>query len=152
VYRRVPAGSLIGAMAAMYGFTPFTVAVGTSYFERLAARDAPLLAAAKATPDFAAFVAATPGGAPPLAKSPGAPLHACQGARHWLSAVHLACIYVAAKNVEFVPYKRLLQTMLSHVHGCEVSAEAAAGLELEVLQGLDWRLGPFYRTARALRF
>lgn len=139
-------------MAAMYGFTPFTVAVGTSYFERLAARDAPLLAAAKATPDFAAFVAATPGGAPPLAKSPGAPLHACQGARHWLSAVHLACIYVAAKNVEFVPYKRLLQTMLSHVHGCEVSAEAAAGLELEVLQGLDWRLGPFYRTARALRF
>lgn len=64
--------------------------------------------------------------------------------------VHLACIYVAAKNVEYVPYKRLLQTMLSHVHGCEVSPEAAAALELEVLQGLDWRLGPFFRTARRL--
>ena len=150
VYRRVPAASLIGAMAAMYGFTPFTVAVGTSYFERLAARDAPLLAAARATPDFAPFVAATPAVAPALPKSPGVPLHTCQGPRHWLTAVHLACIYVAAKNVEYVPYKRLLQTMLSHVHGCEVSAEAAAALEVEVLQGLDWRLGPFFRTARQL--
>ena len=86
-YRRVPAESLIGAMAAMYGFTPFTVAVGTSYFERLAARDAVLLAAAKAMPDFAPFVAATPAVAPALPKSPGVPLHTCQGPRHWLTAV-----------------------------------------------------------------
>lgn len=64
-----------------------------------------------------------------------------------LTAVHLACIYVAAKNVEFVPYKKLLSTMLSHVHHREVPANAAAELELEVLEALNWRLGPFYRPA-----
>lgn len=49
-----------------------------------------------------------------------------------LTAVHLACIYIAAKNVEFVPYKKLLSTMLSHVHNQEVDANVAANLELEV--------------------
>ena len=46
--------------------------------------------------------------------------------------MHLACIYIAAKNVEFVPYKKLLSTMLSHVHNQEVDANVAANLELEV--------------------
>ena len=46
--------------------------------------------------------------------------------------MHLACIYIAAKNVEFVPYKKLLSTMLSHVHNQEVDANVAASLELEV--------------------
>ncbi len=66
-----------------------------------------------------------------------------------LTAIHLACIYIAAKNVEFVPYKKLLSTMLSHVHNREVAATAAADLELEVLQALQWRLGPFFRPAQA---
>lgn len=66
-----------------------------------------------------------------------------------LTAIHLACIYIAAKNVEFVPYKKLLSTMLSHVHNREVPANAAADLELEVLQALQWRLGPFYRPAHS---
>ena len=58
------------------------------------------LQAARGCPDFAPFM----GGIPVLplksTKSVGAPLHQCQTARHWLLAVHLTCIYVAAKNVE----------------------------------------------------
>ncbi len=51
--------------------------------------------------------------------------------------------------MEFVPYKKLLSTMLSHVHNREVAANAAAELELEVLQALQWRLGPFFRPAQS---
>ncbi|KAK9905479.1 hypothetical protein WJX75_000657 [Coccomyxa subellipsoidea] len=147
IYRHVPEESLIGCMATMYGFTPFTISVGTAYFERLAARDPTLLAAAHATPEFAAFVAATPVESSVQAACPIGFAHIHLGPKHWLTAIHLACIYIAAKNVEFVPYKKLLSTMLSHVHNREVPANAAADLELEVLQALQWRLGPFYRPA-----
>lgn len=71
-------------------------------------------------------------------------MHACR-----LTAVHLACIYIAAKNVEFVPYKRLLSTMLSHIYNGEPPQDAAPQLELEVLHALDWRLGPFFRPVHA---
>ena len=77
-------------------------------------------------------------------KSVGAPLHQCQTARHWLLAVHLTCIYVAAKNVEVVPYVHLLQTMLQCLHGLIVTQDQAEDLELEVLVALEWRLGPFF--------
>ncbi|CAK0782514.1 hypothetical protein CVIRNUC_005732 [Coccomyxa viridis] len=148
IYRRIPDDSLIGCMAAMYGFTPFTISVGTSYFERLAAKDPTLLQTARSTPEFAAFVAATPmeGGS---VKAPIGAAHRHLGAKHWLTAVHLACIYIAAKNVEFVPYKRLLSTMLSHIYNGEPPQDAAPQLELEVLHALEWRLGPFFRPVHA---
>lgn len=70
-------------MAAMYGFTPFTISVGTAYFERIAARDHTLLGAARATPEFAAFVAATPvEPASPCARSIGGG-HMHLGPKHW---------------------------------------------------------------------
>ncbi|KAK9901355.1 hypothetical protein WJX75_008219 [Coccomyxa subellipsoidea] len=148
-YRHVPEESLIGCMATMYGFTPCTISVGTAYFERIAARDPTLLAAARATPEFTTFVAATPADTPSKAGRPIGSAHIHLGPKHWLTAIHLACIYIAAKNVEFVPYKKLLSTMLSHVHNQEVAANAAADLELEVLQALQWRLGPFFRPAQS---
>lgn len=77
-------------------------------------------------------------------KSVGWPLHQSQGDRRWLLAVHLACIYIAAKNVEVVPYKHLLKTMLERLHGVPISAKQAERLELEVLMALDWRLGPYF--------
>ncbi len=82
IYRRIPDDSLIGCMAAMYGFTPFTISVGTSYFERLAAKDPTLLQTARSTPEFAAFVAATPmeGGS---VKAPIGAAHRHLGAKHW---------------------------------------------------------------------
>jgi hypothetical protein len=76
------------------------------------------------------------------------PAHACR-----LTAVHLACIYIAAKNVEYVPYKKLLSTMLAHVHNREVGASAAADLELEVQRRSLPPSSPLLRTspARTLR-
>ena len=60
---------------------------------------------------------------PQIRKPVGHPLHSCQTLRHWLLAVHLTCIYIAAKNVEMVPYKHLLRTMLQNVHGLEVTPD-----------------------------
>ena len=88
IYRRIPEESLIGCMAAMYGFSPFTISVGTSYFERLAARDPCLMAAARATPEFTAFVAATPVEAPALPRPIGA-AHMHLGPKHWCARTAL---------------------------------------------------------------
>ena len=96
------------------------------------------------SPDFSIFMYGFRLDPEPIGKSVGAPLHCCQTAREWLLAVHLTCVYVAAKNVEVVPYKHLLQTMLQNVHGLLVTPDQAAKLELEVLVGLKWRLGPFF--------
>ena len=102
------------------------------------------LQAALGCPDFAPFVRDVPDHSGRLRKSVGAPLHQCQTPRHWLLAVHLTCIYIAAKNVEVVPYVHLLQTMLQCLHGLIVTQDQAEALELEVLLALEWRLGPFF--------
>ncbi len=43
-----------------------------------------------------------------------------------------------------VRYRSLLTLILSHAHGCELPPRVAADLEIELLQALRWRLGPFY--------
>lgn len=40
--RPVPSYCLVAKTAEQYGFTPFVISVGTSYFQRLAAVDPPL--------------------------------------------------------------------------------------------------------------
>ena len=73
---------------------------------------------------------------------------ATASARARLAAVFLACVHVAAKNVDAVPYRRLLGTMLANLYGLDgVPAAAAAALELDVLVGLGWRLGPYFSPA-----
>ena len=64
-----------------------------------------------------------------------------------LDALWLACVLVAAKNVERVPFSRLLPTMLGWLRGASspAPAAAAAALELDVLVALEWRLGPFFK-------
>lgn len=144
VPRPLPPRCLVASTAYQYGFSPLVVSVGTTYFQRLAAADPVLKGAAQSCPDFAAFVEGIPDMPSKVSKSVGAPLHQCQTVRHWLLAVHLTCIYVAAKNVEMVPYKHLLRTMLQRLHGLMVTPEQVERLEMEVLVALDWRLGPFF--------
>ncbi|KAK9829443.1 hypothetical protein WJX72_005896 [[Myrmecia] bisecta] len=145
MYPPIDANSPISRWAAMYDFSPFVTSVGTSYFARLAARDAQLLSAARANPCWAAFVHnVTCEPTTMLRKPVGAAFHRALSDEHWLAAVHITCIYLAAKNCETLQYKRLLQTMLTHIHACPISMDQAAALELECLQALEWRLGPFF--------
>ena len=46
-----------------------------------------------------------------------------------------------------VRYRSLLTMILSHAHGCELPPRVASGLEVELLQALRWRLGPFFHSA-----
>jgi hypothetical protein len=93
-------------MAAMYGFSPFTISVGTSYFERLAARDACLMAAARATPEFTAFVAATPVEAPALQRPIGA-AHMHLGPKHWCAPCARLVTCKSGDVQGFWPHARL---------------------------------------------
>lgn len=45
-----------------------------------------------------------------------------------------------------VKYRNLLTLILSHAHGHELPSRVAASLEIELLEALRWRLGPFFHT------
>ncbi len=128
------------------------ITVGTSYFRRLAASNYAMLQVGLASPEFCAFMLPKEV-FPPQKKHK--PLVGAIHAKHlpnndaWLTLIHLTCIYLAAKNMEHVPYKHLLQTMMAHMYGtdpCNMTTDLVVELELECLEALDWRLGPLYRT------
>ena len=95
-----------------------------------------------------ALLAPAPTAPPPRASRFGfAPPHATPSRADAgrLAGLYLACVHVAAKNVERVPYARLLPAMLAWARGgAPVPAAEAAVLELDVLTALEWRLGPFF--------
>ena len=47
------------------------------------------------------------------------------------------------QNVDRVAFRGLPAAMLGHCTGAAVLPRAAAALEVEILQALNWRLGPF---------
>lgn len=139
-------------IAATYGFTTLMINVGTSYFRRLAASNYAMMEVGLSSPQFCDFM--LPLEEYPLSSRPK-PLVGAIHAKYlptneaWLTLIHLTCIYIAAKNLEYVPCKNMLQTMMAHIYGadpCNVATDLVTELELECLAALDWRLGPFYRT------
>lgn len=119
------------------------ITCGTAYFRRLAASNQAMLEVALASPDFYPFVTSV------QAQDPGKRLVGAVHAQYlptneaWLTLIHLTCTYLAAKNLEFVPYQALLRTMIGHIYGidpCQVNTNLATDLELECLEALDWRL------------
>ena len=144
--------SAIFQIAITYGFTPLMISLGTSYFRRLAASNYAMLQLGLESAQFCDFM--LPMEVLPLGQS-AKPLVGAIHAKYlptkeaWLTLMHLTCIYLAAKVLEYVPCKNMLQTMMVNVYGaepCNVSKDVVTHLELECLQALDWRLGPVYRT------
>ena len=144
--------TIIYQIAVTYGFSPLTIIAGTTYLRRLAASNYAMLKVGLASPNFCAFM--LPAEVFPPQKE-HKPLVGAIHAKHlpnneaWLTMIHLTCIYLAAKNMERVPYQRLLRTMMAHAYGTDpnnMTSDLVAELELECLQALDWRLGPLYRT------
>ena len=43
-------------------------------------------------------------------------------------------------------YRSLLTLILSHAHGRALPARVGAALEIELLEALHWRLGPFIHS------
>ncbi|CAL8466086.1 g5622 [Coccomyxa elongata] len=138
--------SLVRSMAAMYGFSSQCTSVGTSYFARLAARDERLMATSKAHPDFAPLVEGVCIDPEPLARPLAQELRSLTNPKQWLMALHLCCNYLAAKNIDKVMFRNLLTLILSHAHGEALPTSVALSLEIELLEALRWRLGPFFHA------
>lgn len=65
----------------------------------------------------------------------------------WLSLIFVGCLYLAAKNLETTPRRHPLKIMMGNMYGREIHPQVVVRLELEILDALDWRLGPFYNKA-----
>ena len=137
-------GDVIYQIEVVYGFTPLMISVGTAYFRRLAASNAIMMAVALGSSSFNSFVAAVPAEEPGRCKPLVGAIHAnFLNDDSWLTLIHLTCTLLAAKNLEDVPHKNLLQTMMGHLYCAEpdgIHTNLVNELELEVLQVLDWRL------------
>ena len=141
--------SNISQIAQVYDYTYLMVDVGTSYFRRLMKGNSSMMLLAESSPDYSHYVQVAE-------EFPKEQINSFFiGVRHalslttnaWLTLMFLTCIYLAAKVLEQVPYKHLLSTMMSHIYGSEVHSDRGAELEIEVLQALDWRLGPVYSNS-----
>eukprot|EP00891_Asterochloris_glomerata_P003906 jgi/Astpho2/3906/Aster-x1183 len=147
VCRFLSKASLISQLAATYKFSDYSVAVGTTYFQRLAARDPAMRYYALQSAEFSQHLTGVPAdaGRDSLWRSVGYGHTFRLTHDGWLTLLHMTCIYLAAKNVEFVPYRNLLKTMMSRIYASPVPKEWVSELELECLDALEWRLGPFFR-------
>ena len=125
------ASSAIRLIGAVYGFAPDIIWAGTGYFKRLAA--AGFLIPPASQGNDTGFDALRPVAA----------VHACLLCTEaWLTLVHLTCIYLAAKYIDFVPYKDMLQTMMGHIYNTsQIKRSDVTNLELECLDALSWQLG-----------
>lgn len=141
--------SNIAQIAQIFGYTNLMVAVGTSYFRRLMKGNWSMNLLAQSCPDYSQYVQTAE-------EFPKQQINSLFiGVRHalslttnaWLTLMFLTCIYLAAKVLEQVPHKNLLATMMSHIYGCEVDSGWGAELEIELLQALDWRIGPIYSNS-----
>ncbi|KAK9865597.1 hypothetical protein WJX84_004980 [Apatococcus fuscideae] len=145
---------MIIELTSLYGFSAYAVQLGISYFARLCRLDRSLLASALHHPILAPLVGSDVRHAiltgHRMARV-GTAIKARCPAHQWVMAVLLVCIFVAAKNVEALRYRRLLPSMLSHALNFDVQPSQATIVEMECLQALEWRLGPHFHTAQELR-
>lgn len=134
-------------------FTDLMVQVGISFFRRLMAGNGAMMMVTAMCPEFTQYVQT-------LEDYPreqiscdfiGIRHKVCLSNRAWLILITLTCIQLAAKVLEQVPSKRFLTTMMSHIYEHDgqgvVDPEWGAELEMEILQALDWRLGPVFRRS-----
>lgn len=141
---------MIIELTSLYGFSAYAAQLGTSYFARLCRLDRSLLTSAMRHPILAPLVRSAPQQAMltgQRAARVGATIKAFCPPHQWVMAVLLVCIFVAAKNVEALRYRRLLPSMLSHALNLDVQPAQATIVEMECLQALEWRLGPHFHTA-----
>ncbi|KAG2487628.1 hypothetical protein HYH03_013767 [Edaphochlamys debaryana] len=149
--------SMLFATGVHWGFSAFALALGSSYFQRLLEITPMLKAAVRHAPhlapylDFAADAAeqrqqqqqqgAAGGGAGGgTAEEPaGEYLH-----KDGLRSILFTCAYLATKVVDRMPHQDMLRLMLSHLYRVDVTRAEAHSVELKCLEGLGYRLGPFF--------
>ena len=62
-----------------------------------------------------------------------------------LLSLQLTCVCLAEKVSNRIQANALLRHLLGHINGRAFSPEQCYGIEEACLQGLSWRLGPYFR-------
>lgn len=123
------ASSDIRRVGEAYGFAPDIIWAGTGYLKRLS-KAAFVINSGSLTGSALCPSGTTVGGEHMSWLTPEA----------WLTLIHLTCIYLAAKYLDFVPYCDMLHTMMSHVYDVSIDKKWVTQLELDCLTGLQWDL------------
>ncbi|GIM07886.1 hypothetical protein Vretimale_11920, partial [Volvox reticuliferus] len=124
-----------------WGFSAFALALGSSYFQRLVEITPTLNAAVRHAPPFVAYAAYMRDGAgvSQANQQQQEYLH-----KDGLRSILFTCAYLATKVVDRMPHTDMLRRMLSMLYNVPVSREEAHSVELKCLEGLGYRLGPYF--------
>ncbi|EFJ44061.1 hypothetical protein VOLCADRAFT_95762 [Volvox carteri f. nagariensis] len=139
----VSSDSMLYYNGVHWGFSAFALALGSSYFQRLVEITPTLNAAVRHAPPFAAYAAyMRDGGGVAQTKQQQQQeeyLH-----KDGLRSILFTCAYLATKVVDRMPHTDMLRRMLSMLYNVPVSREEAHSVELKCLEGLGYRLGPYF--------
>ncbi|KXZ53170.1 hypothetical protein GPECTOR_7g1062 [Gonium pectorale] len=124
-----------------WGFSAFALALGSSYFQRLIEMTPTLSVAVYHSPQFCAYAEnmSDEKKAALAAAHPDEVMH-----KDGLRSILFTCAYLATKVVDRMPHTDMLRRMLSMLYEQPVSREEAHSVELKCLEGLKYRLGPFF--------
>eukprot|EP00798_Chlamydomonas_sp_ICE-L_P013896 gene13896-19822_t len=132
-YVPVKPDSFAFVLGTSWSFSAFVISYGSSYFQRLVASIPQLELVVRQDSSYAHYMADVPLRYPSADRLE---LAANNDHRSTLDSIMFTCIYLAAKLVDSTEYHGKLQHMLSRIYGVRV--------ESKCLNGLQWRLGPFF--------
>ncbi|GLC74531.1 hypothetical protein PLESTF_001524100 [Pleodorina starrii] len=142
----VSTDSMLFLNGVHWGFSAFALALGSSYFQRLVEITPTLNAAVRHAPPFAAYAAYMRDGGNGASPANKAQQQQQEQYLHkdGLRSILFTCAYLATKVVDRMPHTDMLRRMLSMLYNVPVSREEAHSVELKCLEGLGYRLGPYF--------
>ncbi|GFH15619.1 uncharacterized protein HaLaN_11873 [Haematococcus lacustris] len=133
-YLPVPLESKLFQLGSRFGFTAFTIALGSSYFQRLVATMPHLEYAVRCSgPAYAYYLDCLP---------------LCSDRRLALLHEQFKAQYSSASEVteivDRMPMLEMMRYILTYLYGSTVSKAQAYDVESKCLEGLNFRLGPYF--------
>ncbi|KAJ9517633.1 hypothetical protein QJQ45_025027 [Haematococcus lacustris] len=150
-YLPVPLESKLFQLGSRFGFTAFSIALGSSYFQRLVATMPHLEYAVRCSgPAYAYYLDCLP----LCSDRRLALLHEQFKAQYssasevtedsTLCSIQFTCVYLATKIVDRMPMLEMMRYILTYLYGSTVSKAQAYDVESKCLEGLNFRLGPYF--------
>ncbi|GAX73404.1 hypothetical protein CEUSTIGMA_g856.t1 [Chlamydomonas eustigma] len=162
-YMNILPNSYIYQFATHWGFSAYSVCLGSSYFQRLLASNTTFQGAIAHTcrfQDYAASLTFRPINAmnPAVQLNPNTISGNKCGTSSELQAIAdqdlacllVTCIFIATKVCERVTYNDTLRLVLHDITGRTISKAQVYKVEDICLQGLKWRLGPYFLPSSSL--
>ncbi|PNH10991.1 hypothetical protein TSOC_002206 [Tetrabaena socialis] len=143
----VSTDSILYATGTTWGFSAFALALGSSYFQRLIEAIPLLNATVRHAPAYAPYICYMRGGRDEGGvPQPKEQVDAEQARAHesTLHSILFTCTYLATKVADRMPHTDMLRGILTRCYNATVSREQAYEVEAKCLEGLRYRLGPYF--------